>query len=212
MKRIVVLVSVLILGLGSLGFSADQMSPLADKVIVDKTTRNRTLNDYVLLTRDVIQNVWTTPVSLVTSDAIKGKVAVMYEIARDGALLSVELVRGSGNTEMDRSLLRAIRSASPFPAFPDGLAAKQVLIKANFIVADLPTLPVLKVEHRTDAQGKSQPAQVESHKKYIWGVPAGTALRKDISIPDLETVNDNPQPVAKPPHSNKFKWGVDANN
>ncbi|MCX5871903.1 MAG: energy transducer TonB [Deltaproteobacteria bacterium] len=212
MKRIVVLVSVLILGLGSLGFSADQMSQLADKVIVDKTTRNRTLNDYVLLTRDVIQNVWTTPVNIVTSDAIKGKVAVMYEIARDGALVSVELVRGSGNTEMDRSLLRAIRSASPFPAFPDGLAAKRVLIKANFIVADLPTLPVLRVEHRTDAQGTSQSAQVESHKKYIWGVPAGTALRKDISIPDLETVNDNPQPVAKPPHSNKFKWGVDANN
>lgn len=212
MKRIVVLISVFILGLSSLGFSADQTSQLADKVIVDKTTRNRTLNDYVLSTRDVIQNVWTTPVNLATPDALKGKVAVMYEIARDGSLVSVELVRSSGNKEMDRSLLRAIRSASPFPGFPDGLEAKRVVIKANFIVADLPTLPVLRVEHRTDGQGTSQPSQVESHKKYIWGVPAGTALRKDITIPDMETVKDTAEPVAEPPHSNKFKWGVDTNN
>lgn len=209
MKRIAVLISVLILSFGSLVFGEDQHSRLVEKVVVDKTTINRTLNNYVLLTRDAIQKAWTTPVNLLTSDALKGKIAVMYEVSRDGALVSLKLLRGSGNPDMDQSLLRAIRAAVPFPAFPRELDAPRVLIKANFIIADLPVVPILKVEHRTNAQGLKETAQVEPQKKYIWGVPAGTALRKDKSIPLDKTVEDKPIEVPFP-HSMKFQWGTEA--
>jgi len=208
MKKIVFLISMLILSLSSFGFAADQASRPIDKIIVDKTPRNTPLNNYAVLTRDHIQNVWTTPVNLMTSDALKGKVAVKYEIARDGSLVSVQLVRGSGNPDMDRSLIKAIRSAAPFPAFPRDLTAGNVLIKANFIVADLPVVPVLKVEHRMDSQGPSETTQVDSHKKYIWGVPAGTALRKDISIPAEEALKEKTPTAVEYPHSTKFKWGI----
>lgn len=151
MKRTVVLVSVLILGFGSLGFAKNQYSPLAEQVVLDKTTRNQTLSNYVMLTRDSIQQVWTTPVILVTSDALKGK------------------------------------------------------------LANLPAAPVLKVEHRSDSPGLTETGQVASQKKYIWGVPAGTALKKDLSTPRDETVNDKPVPVVQFPHSKKFQWGLNAN-
>jgi TonB family protein len=211
MKRILVLISALVLGLSSLGFAADQISGPTDKVVIDRTTANRTLNNYVMWTRDSIQKVWTTPINLMTSDALKGKIAVMYEVERDGSLVSLQLLRGSGNSDLDRSLLGAIRAASPFPAFPGEITANRVLIKANFIVADLPVVPVLRVEHRAGAQGPSEPQQIESHKKYIWGVPAGTALRKDLSIPRDENLKEKPRPTAAFPHSMKFQWGVNGN-
>lgn len=210
MKSLVVITSILVLSLGSIALASEQSFQLTDAVIIDKTTVNPTLNKYALSTRDRIQSVWTTPINLVTADALKGKVAVMYEIARDGSLSHVRLLRGSGNAEMDRSLINAIRSAAPFASFPEQISAKSVQVKANFIIADLPTVPVLRVEHRTDGQSPSEPNQVTPQKKYIWGVPAGTALRKDVSLPSLENLREISGPVIEPPHSMKFKWGSEA--
>ncbi len=207
MKSLVFLISIMILSLGSVALAFEQPSQLVDTVIIDKTTRNPTLNKYALSTRDRIQSVWTTPLNLVTADALKGKVAVMYEIARDGSLAHVRLLRGSGNSEMDRSLINAIRSAAPFAAFPAQIPAGKVLVKANFIIADLPTVPVLRVEHRSNHQTSSESNQIAPQKKYIWGIPAGTALRKDVSRPDLENLKQISGPVIEPPHSMKFKWG-----
>ena len=170
MKRILVLISALVLGLSSLGFAADQISEPTDKVVIDRTTASRTLNNYVMWTRDSIQKVWTTPINLMTSDALKGKIAVMYEVARDGSLMSLQLLRGSGNSDLDRSLLGAIRAASPFPEFPGEITANRVLIKANFIVADLPVVPVLRVEHRTRrARSIRTTADRISQKIYMGG-------------------------------------------
>ena len=149
MKRIVVLVSFLILGFGSLGFTKNHYPGLAEKVVVDKTIRNHALYNYVILTRDSIQKCWSIPDSIVTSDALKCR------------------------------------------------------------VADLPVTPVIKVEHRT-ALGLTESAQVASQKEYIWGPPAGTSLRKDLSIPQDETVNDQHVQVVPFPHSIKFQWGVPA--
>lgn len=147
MKRIVVLVSVLILGFGSLGFAKNHYPRLAAKVVADKTSRNHTLYNYVMLTRGSIQKVWSTPGSIITSDALNGK------------------------------------------------------------AVNLPVTPVLKVEHRTDSPGLTETGQVASQKKYIWGPPAGAALRKDQSIPRDEAVNDKYVPRVPFPHSMKFQWG-----
>jgi len=150
MKRIVVLVSVLILGFGSLGFAKNHYPRLAEKVVADKNTRNHTLHNYVMLTGDSIQEVWSTPGSIIMSDALNGK------------------------------------------------------------VVNLPVAPVLKVEHRTDSPGLTETGQVSSQKKYIWGPPAGAALRKDHSIPRDETINDQHAQAIPFPHSMKFQWGVPA--
>ena len=137
------------------------------------------LNDYTLLTRDTIQRAWTTPTVLNTPGALKGRISVNYIITRSGALESLELVKGSGNPDMDSTLLQAIRSAAPFPPFPDEIAARKLLIRANFIVADLPTLPVTTVGHEVQ-NGKSSASDASDRntKKFIWGAPAGTAAEK----------------------------------
>jgi TonB family protein len=183
----------------------DSQSPLsaADKVVVDKSTRLKSLNDYVLLTRDAIQRKWKTPLELSVPGALKGRIGINYTVTRSGALESLELVRGSGNHEMDNSLLAAIRSAAPFPPFPDDVAARKVMIKANFIVADVPPVPITTVDLKTDkpvSQAPAAPAAPEvDGKKFIWGTPAGSADVK----PDPSENEIPPRPEPR-----KYHWGL----
>lgn len=174
-----------------------------DIVVVDRTTRDKTLNDYTHLTRNAIQKSWNTPIHLASTGALKGKIAVNYCVKRDGKLDSLELVRGSGNEEMDRTLLQAIRAAAPFPSFPDYLLAKRVLIKANFIVADQPLAPVTMVQHpvKRTVNEASNTDGAKPSRKFNWGVSAGNAGAKqdDSNTP----VSDIPAPPTK-----KYKWGL----
>jgi TonB family protein len=172
-----------------------------DQIVVDRSTRSKVLTDYTLLTRDAIQRAWTTPLNFNEPSALKGRISVTYAIGRDGSVESVELVKGSGHQDMDRSLIAAIRSAAPFPAFPDEIEAASVLIRANFIVADLPTIPVITAAH--ELRDRPTPVETEpdqSPKKFIWGVPAGSSEQK-ISNPE-----DQSTPPASP---KKYHWGQD---
>lgn len=190
---------------------------VADKVVIDKSTRVKSLNDYVLLTRDAIQRKWRTPLDLSVPSALKGRIGINYTLTRSGALESLELVRGSGNHEMDNSLLSAIRAAAPFPPFPDEVAARKIMIKANFIVADVPPVPITTVDLKTDKpidqapstdlktdkpidQAPSAPAAPEiDGKKFIWGTPAGSADVKP-EAPDNE--------IPPRPEPRKYQWGL----
>ncbi len=174
------------------------MAFAADQVVIDRSTRNKILNDYALSTRDAIQRCWTTPISLNVSSAVKGKIAVNYIIRDNGSLEKLELVRGSGNEEMDRTLLAAIKIAAPFPPFPASVEARRILIRANFIVADLPTAPVIMASQ--DVVKKSADAEEPVAKKYIWGQPAGTS-----SLKPEEQLNEDIPPRPEP---KKYKWGI----
>jgi TonB family protein len=193
------MVLVLVLALGAV--ASENIAGIADQVTVDRSTRSKVLNDYTLLTRDTIQRAWTAPTLLNTPGALKGRIGVNYIITRSGALEGMELVKGSGNADMDRTLLQAIRSAAPFPPFPDEIAAHRILIRANFIVADLPTIPVTTVGHEVQ-NGKSaeSPAADQDSKKFIWGAPAGTAGEK---TPPAENA------TSAAPLQKKYHWGID---
>ena len=184
------------------GAAQDPFS-VADKVVIDKSTRVKSLNDYVLLTRDAIQRKWKTPLDLSVPSALKGRIGITYTVTRSGALESLELVRGSGNHEMDNSLLSAIRAAAPFPPFPDEVAARKMMIKANFIVADVPLVPITTVDLKTDTpidQAPAAPAAPETDgKKFIWGTPAGSADVKP-EAPDNE--------IPPRPEPRKYQWGL----
>ncbi|MBI5141551.1 MAG: TonB C-terminal domain-containing protein [Nitrospirae bacterium] len=45
---------------------------------------------------------------------------VLIALDRNGSVRTQKITRGSGNVEFDRSVLRAIAKASPFPPPPDG--------------------------------------------------------------------------------------------
>jgi protein TonB len=55
------------------------------------------------------------------SRGITGVATVRFALGRNGQILSVSLVRGSGASVLDEAALAVVRSASPFPPFPAGL-------------------------------------------------------------------------------------------
>ena len=177
-----------------------------DEMVVDRSTRAKSLNDYTLLTRDAIQRAWKTPLDLSVPGALKGRITINYTVTRSGALEALELVRGSGNHEMDNSLIAAIRAAAPFPPFPDDVAARKLMIKAKFVIADMPAVPVTTVDLKTDKSGDQAPDQAPvtppetaDGKKFIWGTPAGSA--------DVPT--DTPDNEIPPrPEPKKYQWGL----
>jgi len=201
MKQSIVVAIALVLAMTGVAASADNTAPVPDQVVVDSTTRSKVLNDYTRLTRDAIQKAWKTPLTHNVAGAIKGRVRIDYTLKRSGELESVNLVKGSGNQTMDRSLVAAIRAAQPFPPFPDEVSARRLLVRANFIVADLPSAPVVTVSQPVQGKGtdaKKDPEQGAQNAR--WGLPAGTSE----GAPEAAPVPDEPPPPAK-----KLRWGRD---
>lgn len=172
-----------------------------EPLTISKSTRDKALTDYAMVTRDAIQHSWTTPLRLDAPDAVKGKMMVNYIIKKDGALEKVELVKGSGLPDMDRSLLAAIRAAAPFPAFPSGIYANRIMIRANFIIADLPTATAAQAKHEF-TRSIQDDLDATHIKKYVWGIPAGAAA------PKKSVTQDQILPAGPAPRD--FKWGSEA--
>ncbi|MFH1117314.1 MAG: energy transducer TonB [Pseudomonadota bacterium] len=202
MKKLTVLTLILALGASLSAAAAETSSGMLDQVVVDRTTRSKELNDYVVLTRDLIQRAWTTPVDLAVPGAMKARIRINLALKRSGAVGLVQMVQGSGNDDLDRSLLKAIRAASPFPPFPEAVNARSMLIRANFIVADLPTIGVTTAQHRIDRGVPPEvaaPAAQQAPKQYVWGIPAGSAGEKSSS---------EGTEVPEAPQTKKYRWGM----
>jgi TonB family protein len=201
MNRILVAAVCILLSASLCASASEELTTTADQLVVDRSTRSKVVNDYTLLTRDAIQRAWITPTELSVPSALKGRVGINYTVKRDGSLESVQLVRGSGNSDMDKTLLKAIRSAGPFPQFPDEIQANRLVIKANFIVAEMPTLPAVTADHEVAPRPSDEAAPDQNQKKYIWGVPAGTAFRKE-PVPESA-------PAPTPAPTKKYRWGLE---
>jgi TonB family protein len=200
--RTLLLTVVMVVALVLPATAAERAVPLADRIVVDRSTRSQILNDYVLLTRDAIQRAWTTPVTIEAAGALKGRVTVNYVVSRAGALVDVELTQGSGNDEMDSTLVDAIRRAAPFAPFPEGIAARQMLIRARFVVAEPPAGTVTTVDMNVAPRPAAEEGSDESGtKKYKWGFPAGTAR------PTLLGPEPGERPVTPP--SRRYRWGLE---
>ncbi len=192
---------ILVLTLVLSASAVENPGSLVDKMVVDRSTRIKSLNDYALLTRDAIQRTWQTPLDLSVPGALKGRISINYIVTRSGALESLELVRGSGNPQMDRSLLSAIRAAAPFPPFPDDVAARKLVIKAKFVVADVPAVPITTVDLKTDGAADSKtPAEPDTgNKKPVWEAPAGSS-NIGADAPNNE--------IPPRPEPRKYHWGL----
>ncbi|HXN84454.1 MAG TPA: cell envelope integrity protein TolA, partial [Candidatus Binataceae bacterium] len=90
---------------------------------------------YVLYFRIVQQRVkdaWTFPGG---SNDLKAELE--FSIGADGALNSVKITKGSGDSAFDDSVLRAIKRAAPFPPPPDKYRAQFSDIDTTFNLGEL---------------------------------------------------------------------------
>jgi protein TonB len=55
----------------------------------------------------------------------QGTVVVSFGVSRSGGLAFASILRSSGDAELDRTVLSAVRSAAPFPPPPEGASLRQ---------------------------------------------------------------------------------------
>ncbi|MGF1622532.1 MAG: cell envelope integrity protein TolA [Rhodomicrobiaceae bacterium] len=56
----------------------------------------------------------------------RGEAVLSFALSPSGRLVSVRIIRSSGDPSLDRSILAAVRRASPFPKPPDGATRQQL--------------------------------------------------------------------------------------
>lgn len=107
---------------------------LAKQLEAEETARNSALakteiEKYLVLIKQKVDRRWLKP-----SGSIKGLVCkVRVRIIPGGDVVSVKVIRGSGNNIFDRSVERAVRKASPLPLPKDpAIAARMREIDFNF--------------------------------------------------------------------------------
>lgn len=87
--------------------------------------------DYFSRLRDACYSVWAPPA---VPDVASLAATLKMRVKRDGTVLSYELIKSSGNSLMDGSVLEAARQLTKIPPLPAGLGgtADPVDIPINF--------------------------------------------------------------------------------
>lgn len=78
-----------------------------------------------------IRRAWILPAARV-EDTRGLTASVVMRLNRDGSLEKVYLEKSSGNPAYDRSCLRAVEKAAPFPPFPAGINQRSLEVGVNF--------------------------------------------------------------------------------
>jgi TonB family protein len=63
----------------------------------------------------------------------KGRVAVVFEILKDGSVPQLRLVGSSGLEPLDRAALSGIRASIPFPPLPEEFTGNHLVLQFNFL-------------------------------------------------------------------------------
>jgi len=103
-----------------------------DGEVISLDTRESKYASYFARIKRQIELVWNYP-----EDAqrrrITGKLTLRFQISRDGNLMNVRLINGSGHNILDKAALQAVKSAAPYYPFPVTIDRENLLILANFI-------------------------------------------------------------------------------
>ena len=79
-----------------------------------------------------IELVWQYPYEAAVA-GIQGELTLDFVIARNGAVTSIELVRGSGSKILDDEAIRSIRKAAPFDPIPADYKIPGLHIRGRFV-------------------------------------------------------------------------------
>jgi len=63
----------------------------------------------------------------------KGRVAIVFEIVKDGSVPQLRLVGSSGLEPLDRAALSSIRASIPFPPLPEEFTGNHLVLQFNFL-------------------------------------------------------------------------------
>jgi TonB family protein len=84
----------------------------------------------------VVYNVrrnWYSMIPVAAKLGQKGRVAIIFEILKDGSVPQLRLVAGSGLDPLDRAAIGAIRASNPFPPLPAEFTGEHLVLQFIFL-------------------------------------------------------------------------------
>ena len=108
-----------------------EVSEEDDEVISLDTKETRYASYFARIKRQ-IELVWNYP-DEAERKGITGQLTLRFQISRDGNLMNVRLINGSGYNILDEAALQAVKSAAPYYPFPVTIDRETLPILANFI-------------------------------------------------------------------------------
>jgi protein TonB len=94
-------------------------------------TKDSTYIPYTKVLKQRIRSHWIYPLSA-RENLIQGSLVILFRLDSGGNLIACNAVRSSKHEILDRYALDAIRSANPFPPFPENITVKFLNINASF--------------------------------------------------------------------------------
>ncbi len=107
----------------------DEDLPSGDAI--DLNTSEYRYIGYFSQIRQGIQLVWTYPREAVAK-GMQGQVKLEFNIDKDGKVSKIRVLKSSGYTILDKSVVEAIKLASPFAPLPDGFGKDRINISGTF--------------------------------------------------------------------------------
>jgi len=106
--------------------------PIKDKeATISLDTKDSTYHPYTKVIKERIRNHWVYPFSA-RQGFIQGSLLIVFRLDRGGSLIDCDIAHSSGHEILDMHALKAIRSATPFPPFPENIRVQFLNIHASF--------------------------------------------------------------------------------
>lgn len=110
----------------------DSQAALDDGEAISLNTKESRYASYFARIKRQIELVWNYP-DEAQRKGITGELTLRFQISRDGNLMNVRLINGSGYNVLDEAALQAVKSAAPYYPFPVTIDREALPILANFI-------------------------------------------------------------------------------
>ena len=109
----------------------EKTAPQSEQETISLDTDDRRYVSYARIIKERLLRHWRYPPEA-KKNLIEGRLTVLFSLGKDGNLVGVEILEGSGHAILDGEAARAVNAAAPFPSFPEHVAVKRLNIKASF--------------------------------------------------------------------------------
>ncbi len=101
--------------------------------IILSDTRGVNFGPYLARVVYIVRHNWYAVIPESARLGEKGRVALVFEIVKDGSVPQLRLVSSSGSDALDRAALASIKASNPFPPLPQEFTGKHLVLEFIYL-------------------------------------------------------------------------------
>ncbi len=94
-------------------------------------TQDERYMPYASILKEMISRHWIYPPDA-RENLLEGKLLVLFSLGKEGNLIQIKINKDSGYEILDQEAVRAIRTAAPFPSFPEHITVSRLHVNTRF--------------------------------------------------------------------------------